>query len=118
MSRTRVVRDVVEHGVSACDFCGARIVWALTDSERPTPVDAEPSPQGLWVLYHYAEEEPTPRQRVAYAPLTGYGELYRGPRWRSHWGTCPHRELAKRAHLARLAGPSPQLELFGSKGGR
>lgn len=116
MSRTRIVLDHVDEGVTTCKFCGARIVWALTNRDRPTPVDADPVRDGLWVLYHFAEEEPVPRQRVSYAPLNGYGEIYQGPRWRSHWSSCPQRDLAKRHHMADLAVPTAQLELF--SGGR
>jgi hypothetical protein len=118
MNRTRIVLDQVDDGIVLCRYCGARIVWALTNRDRPTPVDVQPVRDGCWVLYHYAEEEPVPRQRVSYAPLNGYGSLYRGPRWRSHWSTCPQRDVAKRDHLAELAGtrPTPQLNLFG-KGG-
>jgi hypothetical protein len=111
---TRVVRDQIEDdAITSCRYCGAQIVWALTNRERRTPVDVRPVAEGLWVLYHYAEEEPSPAQRVAYAPLNGYGELYRGPRWRSHWSTCPQRETAKRDHLAEQSVPTAQLDLFG-----
>ena len=93
-----------------CRLCGRPVVWALTDNGRRMPVDAQPvAPDVLafLVLWFYSEEEPHPQQRVSYTR----NPRYTGPRWISHWATCPDRSVARQL-AAEDAADSPQLDLF------
>jgi len=35
---------------SACRSCGAQVLWATTTLGKQTPLDAEPVPDGDWIL--------------------------------------------------------------------
>lgn len=64
---------------SRCSSCQAPIVWAITDSGRRMPVDAQPHEDGTVVLTYEtsfvaARVDPT----------------YTGPKHLSHFATCPN----------------------------
>lgn len=108
-----VVRNGEGLRATRCRHCGAAIVWAVTSNDRRMPIDVEPSDAGLWVLWHYDEEEPDPVYHVTwwrdFAPPAGATP----PRWAAHWGSCPARDAANAAtakHVA--AGGARQLGLF------
>lgn len=107
---TRIVRYGVQRYPVPCRFCGSQVVWATTDHKRRMPIDRMPATDGAWVLWYYLEEEPEPIQRVSWVrSIDGYD----GPRWLSHWATCPERDAGR--HLEEQA-QKQQLDLF-SKGG-
>ena len=108
-----------QHGPRACRFCGASIVWALTDHDRRLPVDVAPVASGTWVLWYSPEEEPEAVQRASYFRTTT--DAGTPLRWVSHWATCTEREAAR--HLAerhRVERPERgvQLDLFSGGGVR
>ena len=103
----KVVRYGVQRGATECRFCGASVVWAVTDNGRRMPVDRMPAEDGAWVLFFFEEEEPEPVQRVTWARAL---ESYTGPRWLAHWGTCPERDVAR--HLKEETSTERQLDLF------
>jgi hypothetical protein len=69
--------------IDLCRSCGAPIVWTVTRKGKRMPVDAEPVSNGKFVL----ENEEDNEKRLAV--FIGEGD-YRGPRYSSHFGTCPH----------------------------
>jgi hypothetical protein len=79
-------------GRGKCRSCKAWVVWALTATGRPMPVDAEPHPEGLLVL----ELGDTIRVRAANAEeRTAVLPLLTHLRpevklFRSHFATCPN----------------------------
>ena len=92
-----------------CTSCGAKLIWALTDSGRHMPVDPEPVPAALIpearngnvVLWYEVDDKDQPigQQCVSYATE----EQKRDPKvplWTSHFATCPnavaHRRRASR----------------------
>lgn len=86
--------------MSTCSSCGASIWWALSfTTGRRMPVDAEPSPDGNVLL---AESKPdgTPVVRVVGKTPPGEGpDLFGavpGPRYTSHFATCPHANQHRR----------------------
>lgn len=61
-----------------CTSCGARVLWAWTESGRRIPVDLEPSPEGSLRLVRRG----TRTVAVVTTPL-------RGDVHRPHLATCP-----------------------------
>jgi hypothetical protein len=120
----RIVRDP-KTGPSKCRSCGARIVWAVTDNGKRMPVDAQSSldVQGTRLILWTDSEAPTV-QRVSSrgAFEVARGELYAGPTWGAHWGTCPSAAEHRSYQADRLEGPREavhrQLSLSILKGGR
>lgn len=111
----RVVRYGVQRGAVPCRFCGADVVWAVTDHGKRMPLDRMPAIDGGWVLWFYEEEEPEPVQRVTWLrSLDSYPAD--GPRWLAHWATCPEREAARHLAEQNKAQGGAQLSLF--TGGR
>ena len=106
----RLVRYGTQRPPVPCRFCGRRVVWALTDHKKAMPLDPDPVPDGVWVLWWYAEEEPEPRQRVTY--VRSLGPEYLGERWASHWATCAEREVARHLQEQNRAEGGVQLSLF------
>jgi hypothetical protein len=84
---------LTERHVATCNGpnCGAEIVWAKTSKGKNMCLDAEPSPEGEWVLE--GEDEPKPRC-VKMAGDTA--ATYTGPKYTAHWGNCPDRESFRR----------------------
>lgn len=80
--------------MATCRGCGAEILWALTESGRRMPLDAEPNPAGAYTLI-----PPSPRARPV-AALTAVrvaGEHHADePRYMQHWATCPERDRFRR----------------------
>lgn len=109
----RVVRYGVQRWPVACRFCGAQVIWAVTDYRRRMPIDRLPATDGGWVLFWYEEEEPEPVQRVTWSRSL---ESYDGPKWLAHWATCPEREAARHLAEQTRAEGGAQLSLF--EGGR
>lgn len=66
-----------------CRSCGAEIVWAVTDSGKRMPVDAEPFQRSVVVLEGGGNGQP-PRASVADAH-------------RSHFATCSFADHHRRA---------------------
>jgi len=85
--------------VSTCRSCGAPVVWAVTPEGRRMPVDAEPVDGGNVLL----SPNPTGSQD-RYAPVaTVVGKRVQaslfgddGPRYVSHFATCPNADLHRR----------------------
>ena len=80
---------------AACRDCGARVLWAVTDSGRRTPVDPQLAIDGSLVLFFEVDGVGHPLepevQRVRRA-----GPGYIGPRWLSHFITCPKATILRR----------------------
>jgi hypothetical protein len=69
--------------MSRCRSCQAEIVWAVTDTGKRMPLDAEPvsaahRPSGLFVLDEGGEHP------LAFTLAAGQ------PLYRSHFATCPN----------------------------
>jgi hypothetical protein len=63
-----------------CRSCGAAILWVKTRNGKSMPLDAEPCPDGTLVP---ADD--------------GRATSYTGPRYKSHFATCPNAmQLRKR----------------------
>jgi hypothetical protein len=79
---------------STCSSCGAPIVWAETEAGRPIPLDRAPRTAGNIVqtdldLFH----DPTGPIRVRYLRRD---EPHDGPRYVSHFATCPDAAFHRR----------------------
>ena len=82
-----------ERHVATCNGpnCGAEILWCKGSKGGNVPLDAEPTPDGDWVIE--GEDEPQPRA----VHLAGdNAATYTGPKYTVHWGTCPDRERFRR----------------------
>jgi hypothetical protein len=75
--------------VTACRSCGAEIVWAFTPDGRRMPVDAQPVDGGNVLLTPAVEPRGAPTATVVgkRAQPTLFGDD--GPRYVSHFVTCP-----------------------------
>jgi hypothetical protein len=89
--------------MSRCRSCDAEIVWAVTDSGKRIPVDAEPVDGGN-VLLSDRGVQAGPRTPLATAvgkrvqpSLFGDDSL----RYTSHFATCPHADTHRRTRHAR-----------------
>lgn len=69
--------------MSNCNGCRAPVVWAVTPAGKSMPVDPDPTDNGNLVL-----TLGTP-PRVRPPELTDDPD---GPRWVSHFATCPQSE--------------------------
>lgn len=63
--------------VATCRSCQARVRWVRTKNSR-MPLDYDPRPDGDIVI-----------DSVGVARKVGRGEVPAGPRYRSHFGSCP-----------------------------
>lgn len=70
--------------LAECRSCGAPIVWATTEKGKKMPVDTEPVSDGKFIL----EEEDDDSARKAL--FIGDRDPYSGPRYSSHFSTCPN----------------------------
>lgn len=70
--------------MSKCRSCNAPIIWALTESGRQMPVDAEPSERGNLMLVRQGTSVVVKVQ----APAPGLH--------RPHFATCPQAESWRR----------------------
>jgi hypothetical protein len=79
---------------AACQSCKAWIIWAVTERGRRMPVDAQMNIGGTLVLCYEVDEldRPTSGQMVLQAPAD-----YRGPKWISHFATCPKASAWRRS---------------------
>lgn len=68
--------------MAKCFSCGAEIVWALTEKGKRMPVDAEPVADGNLEL--------DVRTDPPLAIVHGQPTLDGGPRYVSHFATCPN----------------------------
>lgn len=68
-----------------CKSCRAAIWWAVTIHDKSTPMDADPSEDGCWVV-DGTTENGAPRVRLS-EPLT---DPPKTSRFKSHWATCPN----------------------------
>ena len=71
--------------MSKCRSCGAAIIWCKTANGKAMPVDAEPVKDGNLCVTN----------GVAHAPTEADGF---GPRFKSHFGECPHAAKHRRAN--------------------
>ncbi len=85
------VNDGQKYGPSSCRDCQARIVWALTETDKRMPVDLDVVIGGTLELYfELLNGEHVGPQRVRYVP-----DSERATRpflWISHFATCPARQ--------------------------
>jgi hypothetical protein len=69
----------------ACRSCGAEVIWTQTQrSGKRMPVDAEPVGGGKFIL------EPGNDDDTPIAIFIGPRDPYTGPRYESHFSTCPN----------------------------
>jgi hypothetical protein len=69
--------------VARCSSCHAEIVWGRTATgHKAMPLDAEPDPNGLWAL--------DGNNTVFKATDLVVAALGDGPRYTSHFATCPN----------------------------
>jgi hypothetical protein len=87
-----------ERLLTCCTDCLARVVWAVTERGRRMPVDANQDITGNLVLCYEVDglERPVSGQLVVAAPAD-----YVGPRWLSHFATCPKASRFRRARAQR-----------------
>lgn len=79
--------------MAECRSCGAAILWARTERDKPIPLDAEPDPAGRIVFVSgdtvrvlRKDEEPPSHALVP----------RKGQRYTSHFATCPNAEQHRR----------------------
>lgn len=71
--------------MASCKKCEAPIVWGTTSAGKAMPLDADPVPDGEWVLVAgKVRRFQTDDER-----------LHR-PRYRVHWKTCPNADEFRR----------------------
>jgi hypothetical protein len=89
---------VVAVGRSKCVSCSAPLIWAQTERGKRMPVDAQLNSTGNLVLCFEVDQfdRPVSGQLVVTAP-----EGYAGPRWLSHFATCPKAALWQRRNALR-----------------
>lgn len=81
--------------MSACRSCGAAVVWAVTGTGKRLPLDAEPVDGGN-VLLAPAAPGQTPLATVV--GKRGQPSIFGddGPRYTSHFATCPQADAHRR----------------------
>jgi hypothetical protein len=81
-----------------CAECLAPLVWATTERGQRMPVNANQDITGNLVLCYEVDalERPASAQLVVAAPVD-----YRGPRWLSHFATCPKASTFRRTRAQR-----------------
>jgi hypothetical protein len=72
---------------SACRGCGAEIIWTITSGGKKMPVDAEPDPDGMFVLEWDDDAAAAFAIHVRAGDLGGLAD---GDRYTSHFATCPN----------------------------
>lgn len=70
--------------MASCRSCGASVVWVETEHQKAMPIDAEPSPKGNLVLEPVDASKPSLR-----TVHVQRGSDAAGPRYLSHFSTCP-----------------------------
>ena len=78
--------------MSECRSCGAPITWAITDQGRRIPLDAKPNPAG------------NIRLDLTHAHILTKSDNYNGPRYTSHFATCPNADKHRRPRPKSSAG--------------
>lgn len=93
------------HKVSKCQSCGAEIIWAMTQTNKRTLVDAKPVPNGNIYLVHRGPDQP---------PLAVHAKFSRPvgevPKYRSHFASCRDRHKWRgksRAQVAKEKAAAP-----------
>ncbi|MCA1693511.1 MAG: hypothetical protein LC749_01585 [Actinobacteria bacterium] len=81
-----------------CRSCHARIVGVLTVNGKWMPVDPEPREDGNLVMT-VEEGSPIPRVRVLKK-----GDVFDGPRFVSHFVTCPQASIHRARGSATTGG--------------
>lgn len=70
---------------SKCRSCKAAIIWAVTENDKPMPIDFEPVPDGNVVLEEVAGQDAP----LAHVLGSGALDLYSGAlRRMPHFATC------------------------------
>lgn len=67
--------------ITTCRSCGAAVIWTHTPKGSLMPLDADPDPAGLIFVSDDC---------VAY--VASGPDLFGGPRYVSHFATCPDSE--------------------------
>jgi hypothetical protein len=70
--------------VSVCRSCGAEIRWSITETGKRIPLDPDPSPTG------------NIRLDFTTAHVLRADDDYQGPRYVSHFATCPNASAHRR----------------------
>lgn len=78
-----------EYTTEQCRSCPAQIIWAVTERDKPMPVDAEPSLEGTVLL------EQTGSRLVARV-LPAHRAFGRRDLRKSHFVTCPQADQWRR----------------------
>jgi len=77
--------------VTTCGSCHAPIRWALTLAGKPIPLDPDPRPDGNLVVIETADWNGLPLARPA-----ELGDPPDGPRYVTHFATCPDADTHRR----------------------
>jgi len=80
--------------MSTCRSCGAPIIWAVTTTGAKMPLDADPDPEGLFVL----------ERGVAVHVIDAKGV----DRYTSHFATCPDAASHRKAKPKGTPPSSPE----------
>jgi hypothetical protein len=82
--------------MSVCRSCGAEIVFAETERGKIMPIDKEPVANGNLGLFHRVDKngEPQPHVRSLSTEPQLFGD---GPRYQSHFVSCPAAEKHRKA---------------------
>ncbi len=73
---------------NTCKSCQACIVWAITDAGKRMPVDVNPCSDGNLALEERSGADPLAKVVTP---------TYEGPRYKSHFSTCPDAMRHRRA---------------------
>ncbi|MFL5381277.1 MAG: hypothetical protein ACJ8GN_02000 [Longimicrobiaceae bacterium] len=86
------------HSPPRCASCSAPVIWAVTPAGKRMPVDVQLSIAGNLVLCYEVDQlgRPVSGQQVIPAPPD-----YAGPRWASHFASCPQAALWQRRSALR-----------------
>lgn len=76
--------------ITTCS-CKAPIWWAVSIHGKSTPMEPEPTDDGVWVVDGQTENGAPKVRHVE--PLTD-GDA---PRFKSHWATCPNADQHRRS---------------------
>jgi hypothetical protein len=83
--------------VTTCSKCPAKIVWATSENGKKMPMDAEPSPDGSFVLVESPDDGTL--LAVFHKKAHGYmpsGEVRAAAKHTSHHATCPYADHFRR----------------------
>lgn len=84
----RAARDVLgpEYGRGDCRACGAEMAWAVMPSGKSNPLDPAPAADGNVII---------DGDGLAHVGKMREIEAHTGPRYKSHFATCPARRSGR-----------------------